>query len=69
MMQDELLAEIEAYIKRTGESARSVGVKAANDSGLISRLRKGRTITTKTGQKLQNYMRRPAESGSGKAGG
>jgi hypothetical protein len=62
MMRADLLAEIAAFQRKTGQSARAISVNATGDSGIISRLRSGRHITTFTGEKLQRYMRGISES-------
>ena len=64
MMREDLLHEIDAFQRRTGLSARAIAAAATGDSGIISRLRHGRHITTFTGEKLQTYMREYRESGN-----
>lgn len=52
-----LLAEIEAYLARTGETATKFGLAAVRDGHLVSRLRKGESVTLKTADKVRAYMR------------
>ena len=54
---DLLLAEIEAYLARTGETATKFGLAAVRDGHLVSRLRKGESVTLKTADKVRAYMR------------
>jgi hypothetical protein len=66
MMRADLIKEIDAFKLRTGQSDRTISTAATSDSGLISRLRHGRHITTLSGERLQNYMREFGESASEK---
>jgi phosphopantothenoylcysteine decarboxylase/phosphopantothenate--cysteine ligase len=57
-----LLAEIEAYLGRTGETATKFGLAAVRDGHLVSRLRKGESVTLKTADRVRAYMRQmPAQ--------
>jgi phosphopantothenoylcysteine decarboxylase/phosphopantothenate--cysteine ligase len=51
-----LLAEIEAYLARTGASATKLGLAAVNDGHLVANLRKGHSVTLKTADKVRTYM-------------
>src|SRR5262245_41173434 len=53
-----LLAEIEAYLARTGATATKFGLAAVNDGHLVANLRKGHSITLKTADKVRAYMGR-----------
>lgn len=57
-----LLAEIEAYLARTGETATKFGLAAVRDGHLVSRLRKGESVTLKTADKVRAYMSQAAAS-------
>jgi phosphopantothenoylcysteine decarboxylase/phosphopantothenate--cysteine ligase len=52
-----LLADIEAYLARTGETATKFGIAAVRDGHLVSKLRKGASVTLKTADKVRAYMR------------
>jgi phosphopantothenoylcysteine decarboxylase/phosphopantothenate--cysteine ligase len=51
-----LLAEIEAFLARTGASPTKFGLAAVNDGHLVTNLRKGHSITLKTADKVRAYM-------------
>lgn len=53
-----LLAEIEAFLARTGATPTNFGLAAVNDGHLVANLRKGHSITLKTADKVRAYMRR-----------
>ncbi|MDX2204716.1 MAG: bifunctional phosphopantothenoylcysteine decarboxylase/phosphopantothenate--cysteine ligase CoaBC [Hyphomicrobiaceae bacterium] len=53
-----LLAEIEAYLARSGETATKFGVATVRDGHLVSKLRKGASVTLKTADRVRAYMRR-----------
>lgn len=53
-----LLAEIEAFLTRTGMSPTRFGIEAIGDRALLQRLREGRDPKTVTVDKLRAYMRR-----------
>jgi phosphopantothenoylcysteine decarboxylase/phosphopantothenate--cysteine ligase len=56
-----LLAEIEAFLARTGASPTKFGLAAVNDGHLVANLRKGHSITLKTADKVRAYMLRSDE--------
>jgi phosphopantothenoylcysteine decarboxylase / phosphopantothenate---cysteine ligase len=58
-----LLAEIEAYLARTGATATKFGLAAVNDGHLVANLRKGNGITLKTADKVRAYMLRAGGRG------
>jgi phosphopantothenoylcysteine decarboxylase/phosphopantothenate--cysteine ligase len=74
-----LLAEIEAYLARTGATPTKFGLAAVNDGHLVANLRKGNSVTLKTADKVRAYMasRPPASTrvarsvalSSGRSGG
>lgn len=53
---DPLLAEIEAFIARTGMGPSAFGKYACGNSELVKRLRDGRDVTRGTATKVQQYM-------------
>jgi len=61
-----LLAEIEAHLARTGETATKFGLASVRDGHLVSRLRKGESVTLKTADKVRAYMRTVAEAPASK---
>ncbi len=52
-----LLAEIEAHLDASGETATKFGLAAVRDGHLVSKLRKGASVTLKTADKVRAYMR------------
>lgn len=64
-----LLAEIEAYLARTGETATKFGLAAVRDGHLVSRLRKGESVTLKTADKVRAYMRQVSAPQASRAAG
>jgi phosphopantothenoylcysteine decarboxylase/phosphopantothenate--cysteine ligase len=63
-----LLAEIEAYLARSGIAATKFGIAAVNDGHLVANLRKGHSVTLKTADRVRAYIDRqraaPAAGGS-----
>jgi phosphopantothenoylcysteine decarboxylase / phosphopantothenate---cysteine ligase len=51
-----LLAEIEAFLARTGATPTKLGLAAVNDGHLVANLRKGHSVTLKTADKVRAYM-------------
>ena len=51
-----LLAEIEAFLTRTGATPTKFGLAAVNDGHLVANLRKGHSVTLKTADKVRAYM-------------
>ena len=63
-----LLAEIEAFLARTGATPTKLGLAAVNDGHLVANLRKGHSITLKTADKVRAYMSRHAGRDTIRAG-
>jgi len=61
-----LLAEIEAYLVRTGATPTKLGLAAVNDGHLVANLRKGHSITLKTADKVRAYLSRAGRSPQGR---
>lgn len=57
-----LLAEIEAFIARTGTTATSFGRDALNDPALVPNLRSGRQVTMRTLHRIREFMAERSES-------
>jgi len=57
-----LLADIEAYLDRTGTSRSAFGLQATGDGYLISRIEQGRTPTLDTIEKVYRYMDRKTKA-------
>lgn len=53
-----LLDDIERYILRHGLTASEFGVEALNDTAFVHRLRRGRSPSGRTIDKVRNYMAR-----------
>ena len=58
---EKLVAEIDAFLTRTGMSASYFGKKAVGNSEVVSRLRAGRTITGVTEARLRTFMAKRTE--------
>ena len=56
-----LLAEIEAFLARSGLTATKFGVAAVNDGHLVANLRKGNSVTLKTVDRVRAYMAQERE--------
>ncbi len=54
---DELLAEIDAFIERTGMPITKFGLEVCNDGKLIPTLRDGRRVWPETAEKIRAFMR------------
>lgn len=52
----ELLAQIEAFLDRTGMSPTRFGLDATGEGGLIKSIRDGRSITLRHGRRLVEFM-------------
>ena len=59
-----LLAEIEAFLARSGLTATKFGVAAVNDGHLVANLRKGNSVTLKTVDRVRAYMAQEREQNS-----
>jgi hypothetical protein len=55
--QTELIAEIEAFVSRTGLAETTLGGRAVKDSRFVSRLREGRNVGIKSVESLRAFMR------------
>ena len=55
--RDRLLSEIEAFLHAKGLAASAFGRLAANDTALVMRLRDGSDVTTRTVDRLRQFMR------------
>lgn len=62
MTNQEILAEVDAFLIRTGMAESTLGRKALNDGKGISRLREGKRMWPETIQKLRDFMVSAAES-------
>jgi hypothetical protein len=56
MTEAQLLAKIEKYVKRHGITLTEFGIRAANNSALVTRLKAGKTLTMATMNKAIQYM-------------
>lgn len=54
---EDLLAEIEKFLRKHGMAPSTFGFKAVHDGKTVDRLRAGKTITMKTAAKIREYMR------------
>lgn len=54
--KERILREIEDYIARAGISAREFGLRVRGDSGMVYRLRAGRSLTVEYVDKCRDYM-------------
>lgn len=57
--REQILADIEAYIARTGMSARTFGIKAVSDSAFVYRMRAAKAkanYTWSTLEKIERFM-------------
>ena len=61
-----LLAEIEAFLARSGLTPTKFGIAAVNDGHLVANLRRGHSITLKTADKVRAYMREQRDRDQGK---
>ncbi len=52
-----ILAEVEAFVERTGISRRRVGMEALSNGDLFARLRRGGRLWPENEQRLRDYMR------------
>jgi phosphopantothenoylcysteine decarboxylase/phosphopantothenate--cysteine ligase len=59
-----LLAEIEAFLARSGVTATKFGLAAVNDGHLVKNLRAGSSVTLKTADKVRAYMGRQRQAAS-----
>lgn len=57
MIQDPLLAEIEAFVAETGLAETTLGGRAVKDSRFVARIRAGKAVTYQNVQRLKEFMR------------
>jgi hypothetical protein len=62
-----LLRDIEAFLTRSGMSARQFGVAAVKDSMFIPRLRRGFGVTLTTIEKAEAFIRERSANDNGPA--
>lgn len=55
--QEKLLRDIETFLAKHDMPETVFGVKAMNDTALLIKLRKGRTVRIDTAEKLRRFMR------------
>ena len=55
--KEELLAEIEAFLARTGMGPTQFGKLIDNNTNVVKRLRAGKSITTDTADKIRDFIR------------
>lgn len=53
---DELIAEIDAFLTRTGMTARALGVRAVGDGKFVARLRARANVTLATVGRVRAYI-------------
>jgi predicted Ser/Thr protein kinase len=54
--REKLLAEVEAFLEKTGMRETTFGFETVNDPALVSDLRNGRNVRIDTAEKLRNYI-------------
>lgn len=64
--REKFVAEVEAFLTRTGMSARAFGIAALNDGRFVARLRDGGDVRLETADRVRRFMeaheRRPGKS-------
>ena len=55
-MHDQLLKDIEAYLRKSRMGAHSFGERACGDKHVVRRLRSGFTITLKKADRIKAFM-------------
>ena len=58
---DSLIAEIEAFCRRTGIAESTFGRQSVNDGKLCARLRNGKDVTLDTAAKIRGYIEGQAQ--------
>lgn len=53
---EKLLAEIEAFLTRTGMNATEFGIRSKRDRAIVFRLREGKDVRTATASELRRFM-------------
>lgn len=53
---DDLITDIEQYCERNGIKETTFGFRCVNDGKLVSRLRKGKTLTLPTLRQIEKYI-------------
>jgi hypothetical protein len=66
-MEDALLREIRQFLTETGMGAHYFGKLASNNSELVVRLERGKTITLRTAVNVKQFMARYRRSQRGLA--
>jgi hypothetical protein len=56
-IENELLRDIDDFVRKTGMAETAFGRLAANDGKLVARLRGGSGVTTRTVEKIRSYLR------------
>lgn len=54
--QEKLLAEVEAFLNRTGMDHTRLGFDAMNDPAFVTTLRRGRRVRIDTAEKVRTFM-------------
>lgn len=52
-----ILEQIDRYLEKTGMRPTTFGLKAINDPHLVGRLRAGGDVTTRTAERLRDFMK------------
>jgi hypothetical protein len=63
MKRDDFLEEIEAFLVRSGMSARKFSVEAARDSAFVYRLRAGKDVTLSKIEQVSGFIKENAPRG------
>ncbi|BBK44146.1 hypothetical protein STVA_41660 [Allostella vacuolata] len=58
-LQDQFLAEIEAYLTREGMGATQFGIRALNDPRFVFDVRRGRICSVRTVDRVRAWMADP----------
>jgi hypothetical protein len=61
---DSLLAEIEAFCRRSGIAESTFGRQSVNDGKLCVRLRNGKDVTLETAAKIRGFIDKEAPAGT-----
>ncbi len=56
-LTDQLMSEIDAFLRDTGMAPTRFGVEAVSDPTLLTKLGKGRTITLARADRIRSYIR------------
>lgn len=55
-IRDELLTDIERFLRRTGMDHTRFGKEALNDPAFVSRLRSGKDVRTRTVERIRKFI-------------